>query len=58
MLAIETSELLSKMLTKKKISHEVLNAKNHAREAEIIAHAGEKGAVTIATTMAGSARMN
>lgn len=41
------------MLTKKKIPHEVLNAKNHAREAEIIAHAGEKGAVTIATNMAG-----
>ena len=41
-IAIETSELLSKMLTKKKIPHEVLNAKNHAREAEIIAHAGEK----------------
>ena len=52
-IAIETSELLSKMLTKKKIPHEVLNAKNHAREAEIIAHAGEKGAVTIATNMAG-----
>ena len=52
-IAIETSELLSKMLTKKKILHEVLNAKNHAREAEIIAHAGEKGAVTIATNMAG-----
>ena len=52
-IAIETSELLSKMLDKKKIKHEVLNAKNHAREAEIIAHAGEKGAVTIATNMAG-----
>ena len=52
-IAIETSELLSKMLTKKKIKHEVLNAKNHAREAEIIAHAGEVGAVTIATNMAG-----
>ena len=52
-IAIETSELLSKMLDKKKIPHEVLNAKNHAREAEIIAHAGEKGAVTIATNMAG-----
>ena len=52
-IAIETSELLSKMLTKKKIRHEVLNAKNHAREAEIIAHAGEKGDVTIATNMAG-----
>ncbi len=52
-IAIETSELISKMLQKKKIPHEVLNAKNHAREAEIIAHAGEKGAVTIATNMAG-----
>ncbi len=52
-IAIETSELLSKMLDKKRIPHEVLNAKNHAREAEIIAHAGEKGAVTIATNMAG-----
>ena len=52
-IAIETSELISKMLDKKKIPHEVLNAKNHAREAEIIANAGEKGAVTIATNMAG-----
>ncbi|MBQ7104739.1 MAG: preprotein translocase subunit SecA [Bacilli bacterium] len=52
-IAIETNELISKMLTKKKIPHEVLNAKNHAREAEIIAKAGEKGAVTIATNMAG-----
>ena len=52
-IAIETSELISNMLTKKKIKHEVVNAKNHAREAEIIAHAGEKGAVTIATNMAG-----
>ena len=52
-IAIETSELLSKMLTKKGIKHEVLNAKNHAREAEIIAKAGEIGAVTIATNMAG-----
>lgn len=52
-IAIETSELISKLLTKKKIPHEVLNAKNHARESEIIAKAGEKGAVTIATNMAG-----
>ena len=52
-IAIETSELLSKMLTKKRIPHEVLNAKNNAREAEIIAKAGAKGAVTIATNMAG-----
>lgn len=51
--AIENSELISEMLTKKGIKHEVLNAKNHAREAEIISHAGEKGAVTIATNMAG-----
>ena len=51
--AVETSELLSSMLKKEHIPHEVLNAKNHAREAEIIAKAGEKGAVTIATNMAG-----
>ena len=51
--AVETSELISNMLTKAKIPHEVLNAKNHAREAEIIAKAGDKGAVTIATNMAG-----
>lgn len=52
-IAIETNELISSMLKKKHIPHEVLNAKNHAREAEIIAKAGEKGAVTIATNMAG-----
>ena len=52
-IAIETSEYLSNILTKRKIKHEVLNAKNHAREAEIIAKAGEKGSVTIATNMAG-----
>ena len=52
-IAIETNELISNMLTKRHIPHEVLNAKNHAREAEIIAKAGEKGAVTIATNMAG-----
>ena len=51
--AVETSELLSSMLKKEGIKHEVLNAKNNAREAEIIAKAGEKGAVTIATNMAG-----
>ena len=51
--AVETSELISEKLKKAKIPHEVLNAKNHAREAEIIAKAGEKGAVTIATNMAG-----
>lgn len=52
-IAIETSELLSMILTANGIPHEVLNAKNHAREAEIVAHAGEKGRVTIATNMAG-----
>ena len=52
-IAIETNELLDNLLTKRRIPHEVLNAKNHAREAEIIAKAGEKGAVTIATNMAG-----
>ena len=52
-IAVETSELISEMLKKEHIPHEVLNAKNHAREAEIIAKAGEKGAVTIATNMAG-----
>ena len=52
-IAIETNELLSKLLTKAHIKHEVLNAKNHEREAEIIAKAGEKGSVTIATNMAG-----
>ena len=51
--SIEKSELLSSLLTKKGIRHEVLNAKNHAREALIIAEAGSKGAVTIATNMAG-----
>ena len=51
--AIETSELISNFLTKKGIRHNVLNAKNHFREAEIIAEAGQKGAVTIATNMAG-----
>ncbi|WP_042463055.1 preprotein translocase subunit SecA [Neobacillus dielmonensis] len=51
--AIETSELISKMLLKKGVRHNVLNAKNHAREAEIILEAGQKGAVTIATNMAG-----
>ena len=52
-IAVETSELISSMLKKVHIPHEVLNAKNNAREAEIIAKAGEKGAVTIATNMAG-----
>lgn len=51
--SVEKSELLSQLLTRKGIRHEVLNAKNHAREAMIIAEAGAKGAVTIATNMAG-----
>ena len=52
-IAVETSEFISKMLKSRKVPHEVLNAKNHAREAEIIKNAGHKGAVTIATNMAG-----
>ena len=52
-ISVESNEKLSKMLTKAKLPHEVLNAKNHLREAEIIAKAGEKGAITIATNMAG-----
>ena len=51
--SIEVSEFLSKNLDKAKIKHEVLNAKQHAREAEIVAQAGRPGAVTIATNMAG-----
>ncbi|GIN70790.1 protein translocase subunit SecA [Bacillus sp. J14TS2] len=51
--AIETSELVSSLLTKKGVKHNVLNAKNHEREAEIITGAGQQGAVTIATNMAG-----
>lgn len=51
--SIETSELLSRCLNKAKISHQVLNAKQHEREAKIIAEAGRPGAVTIATNMAG-----
>ncbi|MGX7347989.1 preprotein translocase subunit SecA [Aerococcus vaginalis] len=51
--AVETSEYLSELLTKKGIAHNVLNAKNNAKEAEIIAQAGQPGAVTIATNMAG-----
>ncbi len=51
--SIETSELLSGMLKKRKISHEVLNAKQHEREAAIVANAGQPAAVTIATNMAG-----
>ena len=52
-ITIETSELLSKMLKKRGIQHNVLNAKFHAMEAEIVAQAGQHGAVTIATNMAG-----
>ena len=52
-IAVETSELISNMLKKEGIPHEVLNAKNHAREAEIIAKAGRPKSVTIATNMAG-----
>ena len=52
-ISVESNERLSALLRKEKIAHEVLNAKNHAREAEIIAKAGNKGAVTIATNMAG-----
>ena len=52
-ISVESNERLSKLLTKNKLPHEVLNAKNHEREAEIIAHAGEKGAITLATNMAG-----
>ena len=51
--SVETSELLSKMLKMKRIEHSVLNAKLHQKEAEIVAHAGEPGHVTIATNMAG-----
>ena len=51
--SIESSELLSSLLKKRGIKHELLNAKNHEREAEIIKNAGQKGAVTIATNMAG-----
>src|SRR5205823_7185730 len=52
-IAVETSEYLSQLLTRQGIPHNVLNAKEHAREAEIIKDAGRKGAVTIATNMAG-----
>ncbi len=52
-ISVEANEYLSSLLKKAKIPHEVLNAKNHAREAEIIEQAGQKGAVTIATNMAG-----
>ncbi|WP_088840108.1 preprotein translocase subunit SecA [Staphylococcus argenteus] len=51
--AVETSEYISNLLKKRGIRHDVLNAKNHEREAEIVAGSGQKGAVTIATNMAG-----
>ncbi|EKK20539.1 preprotein translocase subunit SecA [Fructilactobacillus florum] len=51
--AVETSEYLAQRLTQAHIKHVVLNAKNHAKEADIVANAGQKGAVTIATNMAG-----
>ncbi|MDP1612029.1 MAG: preprotein translocase subunit SecA [Sulfuritalea sp.] len=51
--SIENSELLSDLLTKEKLPHQVLNAKQHAREAEIVAEAGRPGQITIATNMAG-----
>ena len=51
--SVESSEEVSNLLDKEGLKHETLNAKNHAREAEIIAHAGEKGAITVATNMAG-----
>lgn len=51
--AVETSELISRMLVQAGVPHEVLNAKNHAKEAQIIMNAGQRGAVTIATNMAG-----
>ena len=51
--SVEISELLSRMLTLRKIKHNVLNAKLHQREAEIVAQAGQTGTVTIATNMAG-----
>ncbi len=51
--SVEISEVLSRMLTLKKIQHQVLNAKQHAREADVVAEAGKPGTVTIATNMAG-----
>ena len=51
--SVEISEMLSRMLTMRKIDHNVLNAKLHQKEADIVAHAGERGTVTIATNMAG-----
>ena len=57
-ITIETSELLSKMLSKRGVKHNVLNAKFHELEAEIVAQAGQHGAVTIATNMAGRVRIS
>ena len=51
--SVDKSELLSRMLTKRGVTHEVLNAKNHAREAQIVSQAGRLGAVTVSTNMAG-----
>ncbi len=51
--SVEVSETLSRMLKRRGTAHNVLNAKQHQREAEIVEHAGEIGAVTIATNMAG-----
>lgn len=51
--AVETSEYISNLLKKRGVRHDVLNAKNHEREAEIVANAGQKGSITIATNMAG-----
>lgn len=51
--SVESSEEISNLLNEAGLKHEMLNAKNHAREAEIISHAGEKGAITLATNMAG-----
>ena len=51
--SVETSETLHKLLKERSMPHEVLNAKNHEREASIVALAGERGAVTVATNMAG-----
>ena len=52
-MSIEKNELLSKLLAREGIKHNLLNAKNHAKEAEIVAQAGKLGAVTVATNMAG-----
>ena len=51
--SVEVSEKLSRILKQNKLEHTVLNAKNHAKEAEIIADAGKEGAITLATNMAG-----